>query len=154
MRQSFASGVQIIGASASVLAMNIQDLFPLGLSGLISLQSKGLSRVFSSSTAQKHMERVIYLWSDSPRGGSRGTKYTFRNTGEQRSWVCDHLAEPDHSRCLILAFCPVLPTRKAAARSNTLGFRNLASYPSSLSSSCVTLNKSDDLFLPGQAQPC
>ena len=45
------SGGQNIGtsASASVLPMNIQDLFPLGLTGLISLQSKGLSRVFSST---------------------------------------------------------------------------------------------------------
>ena len=59
-------------ASASVLPMNIQDWFPLGFTGLISLQSKGLSRIFSNSTAQKHMERVTYLWSDSPRGGSRG----------------------------------------------------------------------------------
>ena len=41
-------------ASASVLPMNIQNLFPLGLTGLISLQSKGLSRVFSNTTAQKH----------------------------------------------------------------------------------------------------
>ena len=40
--------------SASVLPMNIQDWFPLGLTGLISLQSKGLSRVFSSTTVQKH----------------------------------------------------------------------------------------------------
>ena len=49
--QLFASGGQSIGvsASASVLPMNIQDWFPLGLTGLISLQSKGLSRVFSSS---------------------------------------------------------------------------------------------------------
>ena len=49
----FASGGQSIGASASVsaLPMNIQDLFPLGLTGLISLQSKGLSRVFSNTTA-------------------------------------------------------------------------------------------------------
>ena len=48
-----ASGGQFIGASASasVLPMNIQGLFPLGLSGLISLQSKGLSRVFSNTTA-------------------------------------------------------------------------------------------------------
>ena len=48
----FASGGQSIGvsASASVLPMNIQDLFPLGLTGLISLLSKGLSRVFSSTT--------------------------------------------------------------------------------------------------------
>ena len=41
-------------ASASVLPMNIQDWFPLGLTGLISLQSKGLSRVFSNTTVQKH----------------------------------------------------------------------------------------------------
>ena len=40
-------------ASASVLLMNIQDWFPLGLTGLISLQSKGLSRVFSNTTVQK-----------------------------------------------------------------------------------------------------
>ena len=40
-------------ASASVLSMNIQDWFPLGLAGLISLQSKGLSRVFSTTTGQK-----------------------------------------------------------------------------------------------------
>ena len=50
------SGGQSIGASASasVLPMNIQGWFPLGLTGLISLQSKGLSRVFSSTTVQKH----------------------------------------------------------------------------------------------------
>ena len=50
----FASGGQSIGASASVLPMNIEDWFPLGLTGLISLQSKGLSRVFSDTTVQKH----------------------------------------------------------------------------------------------------
>ena len=49
MSQFFASGGQSIGASASVLPMNIQDLFPLGLTGLISLLSEGLSRVFSST---------------------------------------------------------------------------------------------------------
>ena len=51
----FASGGQNIGASASasVLPMNIQGWFPLGLTGLISLQSKGFSRVFSSTTVQK-----------------------------------------------------------------------------------------------------
>ena len=41
-------------ASASVLLMNIQDWFPLGLTGLISLQSKGLTRVFANTTVQKH----------------------------------------------------------------------------------------------------
>ena len=54
--QFFASGGQSIGASAStsVLPMNIQDWVPLGLTGLISLQSKGLSRVFSNTTVPKH----------------------------------------------------------------------------------------------------
>ena len=53
--QFFASGGQSIGvsASASVLPMNIQDWFPLGWTGWISLQSKGLSRVFSNTTVQK-----------------------------------------------------------------------------------------------------
>ena len=56
MTQFFTSGGQSIGvsASASVLSMNIQDWFPSGLTGLISLQSKGLSRVFSNTTVQKH----------------------------------------------------------------------------------------------------
>jgi len=49
----FASGGQSIGASASVLSMNIQDWFPLGLTGLISLLSEGPSRVFSSTAFQK-----------------------------------------------------------------------------------------------------
>ena len=49
----FASGGPNIGASASVLPMNIQDWFPLGWTSLISLQSKGLSRVFSNITVQK-----------------------------------------------------------------------------------------------------
>ena len=43
-----------VSASASVLPMNIQDWFPLGLTGWISLQSKRLSRVFSNTTVQKH----------------------------------------------------------------------------------------------------
>ena len=50
MSQFFASGGQKIGESASVLRMNIQGWFPLGLIGLISLLSKGVSRVFSSTT--------------------------------------------------------------------------------------------------------
>ena len=59
----FASGGQSIGtsASASVLPMNIQDWFPLGLTGLISLQSKGLSRVFSNTTVQKHQFGTLAL---------------------------------------------------------------------------------------------
>ena len=56
MSQLFQSGGQNIGAStlASVLPMNIQDWFPLGWTGWISLQSKGLPRVFSNTTFQKH----------------------------------------------------------------------------------------------------
>ena len=56
MSQFFAWGDQSIGVSASVsdLPMNIQDWFPLGLTGWISLQSKGLSGVFSNTTVQKH----------------------------------------------------------------------------------------------------
>ena len=54
--QFFPSGGRSIGASAtaSILPMNIQDCFPLALTGWISLQSKGFSRVFSSITVQKH----------------------------------------------------------------------------------------------------
>ena len=54
--QFFTSGGQSIGASASasVLPMNIQDWFPLGWTGLISLLSKGFSRVFCNTIVQKH----------------------------------------------------------------------------------------------------
>ena len=56
MSQFFTSDGQSIGASAlaSVLPMNIQDWFPLGLTGLISLQSKGLWRLFFNTTVKKH----------------------------------------------------------------------------------------------------
>ena len=56
MSQFISSGGQSIGVSAlaSVLPMNMQEWFPLGWTGWISLQSKGLSRVFSNTTVQKH----------------------------------------------------------------------------------------------------
>ena len=64
-----ASGGQCIWAStsASVLSVNIQDWFPLGLTGWISLQSKGLSRVFCTTTVQKHQffGAQLSLWSNS-----------------------------------------------------------------------------------------
>ena len=62
-----ASGGQSIGASASVLPMNIQDRFPLGWTGWISLQSKGLLRVFSNTTVQKlqFFSAQPSLWSNS-----------------------------------------------------------------------------------------
>ena len=61
MSQFFTSGSQSIGVSAStsVLPMNIQDWSPLGLTGLISLQSKGLLRVFSNTTVQKHQYLAV-----------------------------------------------------------------------------------------------
>ena len=62
----FPSGGQSIGVSAStsVLPMNIQDWFPLGWTGWISLQAKGLSRVFSNTTVQKHHSSVLsFLYS-------------------------------------------------------------------------------------------
>ena len=65
----FTSGGQSIGASvsASVLPMNIEHRFPSGWTGLISLQSKGLSRVFSNTTTQKHQFFHVQpsLWSNS-----------------------------------------------------------------------------------------
>ena len=65
--QLFASGGQSIRALASALPMNIQGWFPLGLTGLISLQSKGLSRVFSSITIWRHrfFGAQPSLWSNS-----------------------------------------------------------------------------------------
>ena len=69
MSQLFISGGQSIGASASpsVLLMNIPNWFPLGLTDLIFLQSKGLSRVFSNPTVQKHQffDTHLSLWSNS-----------------------------------------------------------------------------------------
>ena len=69
MSQFFTSGGQSIrvSASASVLPMNIQCWFPLGWTGLISLQSEGLSRVFSITTVQKHQffGTQLSLWSNS-----------------------------------------------------------------------------------------
>ena len=68
LSQLFALDGQSIeaSASASVFPMNIQDWFPLGLTGWISLQSKGLSRVFSNTTVQKHQFFGVQLslWSN------------------------------------------------------------------------------------------
>ena len=69
MSQLFTSGSQSIGVSAStsVLPMNIQDWFPLEWTGWISLQPKGLSRVFSNTTVRKHQffSAQPSLWSNS-----------------------------------------------------------------------------------------
>ena len=69
MSQFFSSGGQSIrvSASTSVLPMNIQDWSPLGLTGWISLQAKGLSRIFSNTTVQKHQffSAQLSLWYNS-----------------------------------------------------------------------------------------
>ena len=77
----FASDGQSIGTSAStpVLPMNIQGWFPLGLTGLISLQSKGFSRVFSSTTIWKHQffGAQPSLWSNSHLYMTAGKNHSF-----------------------------------------------------------------------------
>ena len=86
MSQLFVSGGQSIGvsASASVFPKNIQGWFPLGLTGLIALLFKGFSRVFSSTTIQKHQffGAQLSLWSNSHPYMTTGktialTKWTF-----------------------------------------------------------------------------
>ena len=61
MSQLFASGGQSIGAYAPALLMNIQDWFPLGLTGLISLKSKELSRVFLNSLKASVLQRSVFF---------------------------------------------------------------------------------------------
>ena len=82
--QFFTPGGQSMGASASVLPVNIQDWFPLRLTGLISLLSKGLSRVFSNTTVQKHQffGAQPSLWSN-----SHTCNMTTRKTIALTSWT-------------------------------------------------------------------
>ena len=81
MSQLFPSGGQSIGtsASASVLPMNIQDWFPLGWIGWISLLSKGLSIVFSNTTVRKHhfFSTQLSLYSNSQSTHDCWTKHSF-----------------------------------------------------------------------------
>ena len=77
MSRFFTSGGQSTGvsASASVLPVNIQNQFPLGQTGWISLQSKGLSRVFSNTTVQKHQFFSAQL-------SSQSNSYPYMTTGK------------------------------------------------------------------------
>ena len=81
--QFFESGGQSIGlsASASILPMNIQGWFLLGWTGWISLQSKGLSRVFSSTTVQKHQEEKLIQ----DKRDLSGNSWKYRNVNCQNS---------------------------------------------------------------------
>ena len=87
--QLFTSGGQSIRASASVLPVNIQDWFPSGWTSWISLLSKGLSRVFSNTTAQKHQffGAQLSLWSG---------YHLWRQRHEQ--WKIDHWIKDPTSR--------------------------------------------------------
>ena len=84
MSQLFASGGQSIGASAStsVLPMNTQDWSPLEWTGWISLQAKGLSRVFFNTTVQKNKFSgtqlfIVQLWNPCMTTGKTLTRWTF-----------------------------------------------------------------------------
>ena len=90
MSQFFALGGHSIGvsASASILPMYIQDWFPSGLIGLISLQSKGLSRVFSNTTVQKHKEEGVLKFSFLRQHNIFPKKGTEKRKGKPLVWVC------------------------------------------------------------------
>ena len=107
MSQLFAWGGQSTGvsASASVLPVNIQDWFPLGWTGCISLLSKGLSRVFSNTTVQKHQffHLQLSLWSNSHPNMTTGktialTRRTF--IGNSMSLLLNMLSR------LVITFLP------------------------------------------------
>ena len=87
----FTSGGQSIGVStsASVLLMNTQDWSPLGLTGLISVQSKGLPRVFSNTTVQEHQfsGTQLSLWSNSQPWASLVAQTVKRQPAMQETWV-------------------------------------------------------------------
>ena len=92
MSQLFSWGGQSIGvsASASVLPVNTQDLSPLGCTGWISLQSKGLSRVFSNTTVQKHQFFGAQFSSQSnshQRQGGSKEPLDESERGEWKSWL-------------------------------------------------------------------
>ena len=88
MSQFFASGGQSIGASTSVPPMNIKDWFPVRLTGLISLHSKGLSRVFSNTTVQKHQffSAQLSLWSNSQEFLVCVFVFVFKKLWTSRTW--------------------------------------------------------------------
>ena len=101
----FTSGGQSIGAltSASVLPMNIQDWFPLGMTGLISLLSRGLSRVFSSTTVWKHkfFSAQLSSWSNSHICTQKNHSFDYRDL----CWQVMSLLFNSLSR-FVIAFLP------------------------------------------------
>ena len=98
MSRLFASGGQSIGASASVLWMHIKGWFPLELTGLISLQSKGLSKVFSSSTIQKH-------WFFGIQPSLQSNSHIYLTTGKTTALTIWHLSAKWCLSFLIYCLC-------------------------------------------------
>ena len=98
--QLFISGGQSIGASASVLPMNIQDWFPLGLTGLISLKSKGLLRVFSNTTVQKYQFFIVQVAHPYMTAGKTIALTRWTCVGKVMSLLFNMLSK------LIIAFLP------------------------------------------------
>ena len=111
--QFFKLGGQRIEASASVLPMNIQDRLPLGWTGWISLQSKGLSRAFSNTTVQKHqffgaqhhlLHYMLYLPvvspSLEPSGGQRFSMSCFLLCSSHPAWHLGCRGHPLNVSCM------------------------------------------------------
>ena len=100
MNQISASGDQSIGASASasVLPMNTQDWFPLGLTSWISLQSKGLSRVLPNTAVQKHQffSAKLSLWPKSHIQHDYWKNHSFDQMDlcDYMDWVTKHSTVP------------------------------------------------------------
>ena len=105
----FASGGGGIGISASVLPMNIQGWFPLGLTGLIPSWSKGFSRVFSSTTVWKHQFFTAQpsLWSNSHicKGQTQSPKAIFPSSALPQPFIWISV-ELSGSFCNVCIFCP------------------------------------------------
>ena len=96
----FASGGQSMGAStsASVLPLNIQGWFPLGLTGLISLLSKGLSRVYSSTTVWKHQ-----LFGIQPRKSKgEGKQLCIQGKGRKRDVYFSYKGYARNKECIFV----------------------------------------------------
>ena len=119
----FISGGQSIGASAPVLPMNIQGWFPLGLTGLISSLSNGLSRVFSSATIWKQQffssqpstygpapTSTNYYWKSYSCGLPQDIEYRF---------LC-HLVGPCCLSLLLIAVCLPIPNSQSTSPSSAL----------------------------------
>ena len=96
MSQFLALGGQNIGVSAStsVLPMNIQDWFPLGWTGWISFQSKGLSRVFSNTMVQKHMGKHLFISIDNSQAIVQSLSHVWLSQSLCNTVVCSMAGIP------------------------------------------------------------